>query len=156
MRKIKILSGILIGFIAICFIGYVIHERENVFTGILKIITSPSVLITDFLVIGGIGASFVNAFLIFLFNFTIIKILKIEINDIHSAGKFAISVFDFLFCLFALCAFYLFSVRFVFYHQDFSLSTLRFCNFHFRLCFYLIWLIRIDHFVFFMYYYHSS
>lgn len=95
MKKIKILSGILIGFIAICFIGYVIHERENVFTGILKIITSPSVLITDFLVIGGIGASFVNAFLIFLFNFTIIKILKIEINGLIMASFFTVFGFSF-------------------------------------------------------------
>ena len=95
MKKIKILSGILIGFIAISFIGYVIHERENVFTGILKIITSPAVLITDFLVIGGIGASFVNAFLIFLFNFTIIKMLKIEINGLIIASFFTVFGFSF-------------------------------------------------------------
>lgn len=95
MKKIKLVSSILIGFIALSFIGYVIHERENVFTGILKIITSQSVLITDFLEIGGIGATFLNAFLIFLFNFTLIKIMKIEINGLAIASFFTVFGFSF-------------------------------------------------------------
>jgi len=58
-----------------------------------------------------------------------------------------------MFCLFSLCAFSLFSVRFVFYHLDFALSTFSLQEFHFRLCFYLSLLIRIDSYLFFMYYY---
>ncbi len=38
MKKIKFVSTILIGFIILCFIGYVIHERENVFTGLLYLL----------------------------------------------------------------------------------------------------------------------
>lgn len=95
LKKIEIISTILIGLIAIGFISYVIYERENVFTGILKIITSPSVLITDFLVVGGIGAVFLNAFLIFLFNFAMVKILKIEISGIVIACFFTVFGFSF-------------------------------------------------------------
>lgn len=62
INKIKFISFSLIILIILGFIGYVIYERENVLTGILKIITSPAVLITDFLVIGGIGAVFFKRF----------------------------------------------------------------------------------------------
>lgn len=95
MKKIKFVSTILIGFIILCFIGYVIHERENVFTGLLKIITSQAVLITDFLEIGGIGATFLNAFLIFGFNFTLMKIMKIEITGLAIASFFTVFGFSF-------------------------------------------------------------
>ena len=95
MKKIKFVSTILISFIILCFIGYVIHERENVFTGLLKIITSQAVLITDFLEIGGIGATFLNAFLIFGFNFTLMKIMKIEITGLAIASFFTVFGFSF-------------------------------------------------------------
>ena len=95
IKKIKFVSFSLITIIILGFIGYVIYERENVLTGILKIITSPAVLITDFLVIGGIGAVFLNAFLIFLFNFTLTKLLKIEITGLVIASFFTVFGFSF-------------------------------------------------------------
>lgn len=88
IKKIELASGILIGIIIIGFIAYVIYQRENVIAGMLRIITSPAVLITDFLVIGGIGAVFLNAFLILIFNLTLTKLLKVEINGLVIACFF--------------------------------------------------------------------
>ena len=95
VKKIKAISIFLTALIIIGFISYVIYERENVFTGILKIITSPAILITDFLVIGGIGAAFLNAFLIFIFNFILVKLLKVEINGLTIASFFTVFGFSF-------------------------------------------------------------
>lgn len=95
LKKIEFISGILIGIIILGFSSYVFYEKENVLTGILKIITSPSILITDFLVIGGIGAAFLNAFLIFLFNFTLSRLLKVEVTGLLIASFFTVFGFSF-------------------------------------------------------------
>lgn len=95
IKKIEFISILLISGIIIGFSGYVFHERENVLAGILKIITSPAILITDFLVIGGIGAAFLNALLIFLFNFTLSRVLKIEITGLLIASFFTVFGFSF-------------------------------------------------------------
>lgn len=95
IKKIEFISILLISSIIIGFSGYVFHERENVLAGILKIITSPAILITDFLVIGGIGAAFLNALLIFLFNFTLSRVLKIEITGLLIASFFTVFGFSF-------------------------------------------------------------
>lgn len=95
IKKIEFISILLISGIIIGFSGYVFHERENVLAGILKIITSPAILITDFLVIGGIGAAFLNALLIFLFNFTLSRVLRIEITGLLIASFFTVFGFSF-------------------------------------------------------------
>lgn len=95
LKKIKLISTILIGLIMISFIGYVIYEQENVMKGMFNIITSPSILITDFLLVGGIGAGFLNAFLILFFNLTLAKILKVEINGLVIACFFTVFGFSF-------------------------------------------------------------
>ena len=65
MKQIEILTVALSMLILIFFINYVISEHENIFIGMYKIITSPAVLVTDFIQVGGIGAAFLNAILIF-------------------------------------------------------------------------------------------
>lgn len=93
--KIESISIFLAFIIMIGFISFVIHERENVIEGMIKIITSPGVLITDFLVVGGIGAVFLNAFLILILNLTLLKILKVEINGMVIACFFTVFGFSF-------------------------------------------------------------
>ncbi|WP_291259821.1 DUF1576 domain-containing protein [Fusobacterium sp.] len=95
LKKIEFVSILLTGLIILGFSAYVFYERENVISGILKIISSPAVLITDFLVIGGIGAAFLNAFLIFLFNFTLSRLLKVELNGLLIASFFTVFGFSF-------------------------------------------------------------
>ena len=56
--KIKRLSIFLIG-IAVTILGYFVSlEDVNILEGLVTIITSPSPLVTDYLVIGGLGAGF--------------------------------------------------------------------------------------------------
>ncbi len=95
LKKIEFVSILLIGLIILGFSTYVFYERENVISGILRIIASPAILITDFLVIGGIGAAFLNAFLIFLFNFSLSRLFKVEISGLLIASFFTVFGFSF-------------------------------------------------------------
>jgi len=93
--KIKRLSIFLIG-IAISILGYFVAlEDVSILNGLITIITSPSPLVTDYLVIGGLGATLINAFLIFLFNFTLIKLLDVKINGLIIAALFTVFGFSF-------------------------------------------------------------
>jgi len=64
IRQIEILALTLFMIILLCFLTYIINESENIFLGLFRIITSPAVLVTDFIKVGGIGAAFLNALLI--------------------------------------------------------------------------------------------
>ena len=95
MKQIEILTVALSMLILIFFINYVISEHENIFIGMYKIITSPAVLVTDFIQVGGIGAAFLNAILIFSFNFFLIKSFKVKITGITIAAFFTVFGFSF-------------------------------------------------------------
>ena len=95
MKEIELLTVSLSMLILIFFITYVINEHENIFIGMYKIITSPAVLVTDFMQVGGIGAAFLNAILIFSFNFFLVKSFKVKINGITIAAFFTVFGFSF-------------------------------------------------------------
>ena len=95
MKEIEILTVALSMLILIFFISYVINEHENIFIGMYKIITSPAVLVTDFMYVGGIGAAFLNAILIFSFNFFLVKSFKVKITGITIAAFFTVFGFSF-------------------------------------------------------------
>ncbi len=69
--------------------------KENLLQGFSYILTSQAGLITDFLMVGGIGAGFSNALLILAFNYFIIKFLNIEIKGMTLASLFTIFGFSF-------------------------------------------------------------
>lgn len=79
---------------ALLYIVLVI-EHEDVFHGFLEIIKSPAILITDYLEIGGIGATFLNAFLVFSFNLFLMKILDVKIKGLAIAAFFMLFGFSF-------------------------------------------------------------
>ena len=95
MKEIELLTVSLSLLILIFFITYVINEHENIFIGMYKIITSPAVLVTDFIQVGGIGAAFLNAILIFSFNFFLVKSFKVRITGITIAAFFTVLGFSF-------------------------------------------------------------
>lgn len=96
MKNIEILTFSLASIILIFFGAYIlIHERENIFLGLFKIVTSPAILVTDFILVGGIGAAFMNAFLIFFFNYFLIRLFKVKINGIVIASFFTVFGFSF-------------------------------------------------------------
>ena len=95
MKEIELLTVALSLLILIFFITYVINEHENIFIGMYKIITSPAVLVTDFIQVGGIGAAFLNAILIFSFNFFLVKSFKVRITGTTIAAFFTVLGFSF-------------------------------------------------------------
>ncbi len=95
LQKAKKLTLILALAILSIFIYFVMIDKTNIVIGLTNIVTSPSTLITDFLVIGGLGATFLNAFSLFLFNFLLVKSFKLKINGLVLAAFFTVFGFSF-------------------------------------------------------------
>ncbi len=69
--------------------------ESNFFSNYLKILSSPTILITDFFEVGGIGAAFINASLIGFFNIYLIKKYEMKINGIIIAAFMTVIGFSF-------------------------------------------------------------
>ena len=74
--------------LAILLSGFIFNTPIEIFTGLAEIVKSPSILITDYMVVGNIGASFFNAgMLMFL---TIGLSYR---NNVHMNGSIIAAVF---------------------------------------------------------------
>ena len=73
--------------------GLLMDSPENIVKGLYAIIREPEALITDYIVIGGIGATFVNAGLLTLISILILYYLKININGVSIAAIFLMTGF---------------------------------------------------------------
>lgn len=63
--------------------------------GTWQIVSSPTTLITDFLLVGGIGAAFINSAIIGFFNLILLKHFKMRINGLLIAAFFTVLGFSF-------------------------------------------------------------
>ena len=95
LQKAKSLTLALALAILVVFIYFVIIDKTNIISGLENIVTSPSTLITDFLVIGGLGATFLNAFSLFIFNFILVKSFKLKVSGLVLAAFFTVFGFSF-------------------------------------------------------------
>ncbi len=68
---------------------------SDMMRGLTRILLSPTILITDFLEVGGIGAAFVNAALIAFFNLFLLWRFKMRINGLLIAAVFTVIGFSF-------------------------------------------------------------
>lgn len=75
--------------------AFILDDFSNIINGLAKIVTHPSVLLTDYLTVGGIGATFVNSALLTLTNIYIVHKQKLSINGSIIAAIFIISGFSF-------------------------------------------------------------
>lgn len=75
--------------------GFVFDPVKQVFSGYFEIMKSPSILITDYVYIAGLGATFFNVSTIMLANILLIQILKIKMNGPIFAGIIMIGGFSF-------------------------------------------------------------
>jgi hypothetical protein len=82
---------------SICFIilGLLLDTPQNIMRGLYCIIVEPDVLITDYFVIGGVGATFVNSGMLMLMTVLILYLFKIEFTGlsivaIYLMGGFAL------------------------------------------------------------------
>ncbi|MBP1926248.1 MFS family permease [Sedimentibacter acidaminivorans] len=76
--------------------AFLLDSPSDVLHGLYKMIISPDVLLTDYLEIGGIGATFFNASILAFTNIFIIYKLKLKVNGALIAAIFTIIGFSFL------------------------------------------------------------
>ena len=62
-------------------LAFTLDNPVNTFTGFYSILKSSSILLTDYVYVGGIGAAFFNVAINLLFNLILLKILRVEIKD---------------------------------------------------------------------------
>lgn len=77
-------------------LAFIFDTPNNIFSGLANIVTSSGVLLTDFLYVGGLGATLVNVSLIVLANVLIIYKLNMRITGAVVAAIFTIMGFAFL------------------------------------------------------------
>jgi len=68
---------------------------SEMLAGLKKIMLSPTILVTDFLEVGGIGAAFMNVAVITFFNLFLLWRFKMRINGLLIAAVFTVAGFSF-------------------------------------------------------------
>ena len=86
-EKIKYFTMILLS-LGILFSSLLFNHPDEIITGLMKIIVAPSILVTDYMVVGNIGASFFNCGLLM-----IIAIIIARKNDVNMNGPVMAAVF---------------------------------------------------------------
>jgi hypothetical protein len=81
--------------IAMFVLAFLLDDISSIWNGLIQIYTSPGLLVTDYLAVGGIGATIVNVAIILAFNFLLIHALKIKYTGPIFAGIFTIAGFAF-------------------------------------------------------------
>nr|WP_284248203.1 DUF1576 domain-containing protein [Tetragenococcus halophilus] len=70
------------------FYGLLMQPFDELSAGLMRIFTASGILITDYVEIGGLGASFVNAGLVGLIGYIILIINKVELSGVSIATLF--------------------------------------------------------------------
>lgn len=94
-EKVKFLIFLGYGLISIAF-GLIMDTPQEVLSGLFRIITEPDLLISDYIGVGGLGASFVNSGLLTVICILLLYWLKTPVNGIAIASIFLIAGFAFL------------------------------------------------------------
>ena len=82
-------------FLSFLVFGLIVDSPREILTGLKTIIVEPDILITDYLEIGGLGASFVNSALICLICIFILIRIGVKPNGSTYAALFTMSGFSF-------------------------------------------------------------
>lgn len=83
----------------ICFtlfvLSFLFESINDVLSGYVKIMLHPSILLTDYFAVGGIGGTLLNAATIMLFNLLLLKFMKVKFTGSIYAGILIITGFSF-------------------------------------------------------------
>ncbi len=82
-------------FLVLFLMTFLFDSPNTIYQGYLKILQSPSVLISDYLYIGGLGATLFNVSTIMLLNIVMLRSLKLKMTGPIFAGLFTIAGFSF-------------------------------------------------------------
>ncbi len=94
-EKVKFLIFLGYGLISIVF-GLIMDTPQEILSGLFKIITEPDLLISDYIGVGGLGASFVNSGLLTVICILLLYWLRTPVNGIAIAAIFLVAGFAFL------------------------------------------------------------
>ncbi|MDE5856667.1 MAG: DUF1576 domain-containing protein, partial [Anaeroplasmataceae bacterium] len=75
--------------------GFVFNPARQVFAGYFEIMKSPSILLTDYVYVAGLGATFFNVATIMLANILLVQALRFKMNGPIFAGIIMIGGFSF-------------------------------------------------------------
>ncbi|MDR7857011.1 DUF1576 domain-containing protein [Tissierella sp.] len=82
--------------ILLIIIGFIVDSPKEIFKGLFDIIIAPDLLLTDYLAVGGIGATLLNSGLLKLLCISLIYYLKIPLTGPLIAATFTVSGFAFI------------------------------------------------------------
>lgn len=94
LRKIKYLEFYIFSILLMVFALFLDSPIE-IYQGLVKILTSPSILVSDYMQIGGVGASFMNAGFMLLISLIIAEKSGAAITGALIAGLFTLTGFSF-------------------------------------------------------------
>ncbi len=84
-----------ISLLVLVLLAFIIDSPKEIYLGLIEILKSPSVLVSDYLRIGGLGASLVNVSLTLLITYILILVLKLKLTGPIFAGLLTIAGFAF-------------------------------------------------------------
>ncbi|WVU09929.1 DUF1576 domain-containing protein [Natranaerobius thermophilus JW/NM-WN-LF] len=76
--------------------GFIVGFEHSLLVDLYEIVKAPSVLITDYFVVGGLGAAMVNAGLVGLIGILLTKVSKVKVKGPIIAAIFTMAGFSFL------------------------------------------------------------
>lgn len=89
------IKAILVFPISLLLLALFFGDYKNIPIGLLRIITHPSMLLTDYIAVGGIGATFFNSALLTIINIYLVRKLKITLTGPIISAFFIIAGFAF-------------------------------------------------------------
>lgn len=81
--------------IILIILSFILDSPTNILNGIYKIVISSDVLLTDYLAIGGLGATFINSGLLTLINIYFLYKLDLKVTGMSTAAILIIAGFAF-------------------------------------------------------------
>ncbi len=91
-ENIKYLIIIAYAFVFL-FSGFLFNTPQQIYTGMIHITKSPSILVSDYMVLGNLGAAFFNMGLLMLISILICKINRVNMNGTIIAAIFTVGGF---------------------------------------------------------------
>jgi hypothetical protein len=82
-------------FLALAATGFFFDTPSGIAGGLLRIITDPDYLITDYMGVGGVGAAFVNSGLVCLLCIGLLRLQRVPVTGITIAAIWTIAGFSF-------------------------------------------------------------
>lgn len=96
IKQKKIEMVVMFYLLVLLVTGLTMQPLNELGTGLIKIFTSPSMLLTDSIVVGGMGPAFVNAATVGLIAYIILILNKVSFRGMSIAAIFVLTGFAFL------------------------------------------------------------